>query len=122
MASVMKRSSEPPFWLLFGAGGVLAALFGPVLVLITGLAGPFGWLMPAQALDYRHMLAFTQNLVGKGIVLAVIVLFLFHGVHRLYHTLHDLGVRPNQAVRALFYGAAAAASAAAAVLLLAIWF
>jgi hypothetical protein len=38
----MKRSVAPTFWLLFGAGGMLSALFGPALVLITGLAAPTG--------------------------------------------------------------------------------
>jgi fumarate reductase subunit D len=39
MDPTMKRSIAPIFWLLFGAGGMLAALTGPALVLITGLAG-----------------------------------------------------------------------------------
>ncbi len=118
----MKSSSEPPVWFLFGAGGVLAAVFGPALVLITGLGGPFGRLVPPQTLDYQHMLSFAHNLIGKGIILAVIALFLFHGAHRLYHSLHDLGYHTTPAIRGLFYGGAAAASGVAAVLLLAIWF
>jgi len=36
----MKRSNLPIFWSLFGAGGTLAALLGPVLVFITGIAAP----------------------------------------------------------------------------------
>jgi fumarate reductase subunit D len=118
----MKRSTEPPFWLLFGAGGVLAAVFGPVLVLITGLAGPFGVLLPSGALSYGHALGFAQSLIGKGILLAVITLFLFHGVHRIYHSVHDLGLHPPPLVRCLCYASAAAASALAAILLLAIGF
>ena len=31
-------SNAPIFWLLFGAGGVLSALFGSALVFITGIA------------------------------------------------------------------------------------
>ena len=42
MDAAMKRSVAPVFWLLFGAGGMLAALTGPALVLITGLAAPTG--------------------------------------------------------------------------------
>ena len=32
MKPVLKRSNAPIFWSLFGAGGMLAALFGPALV------------------------------------------------------------------------------------------
>ena len=32
-----RRSNEPVFWALFGAGGVIAALAFPALVLVTGL-------------------------------------------------------------------------------------
>ena len=44
----MKRSNAPIFWLLFGAGGMLAALLGPVLVAITGIAVPLGWPLRAD--------------------------------------------------------------------------
>ena len=37
-----KRSNAPIFWSLFGAGGVVSALLGPVLVLIVGIAVPLG--------------------------------------------------------------------------------
>jgi fumarate reductase subunit D len=34
-----KRSNAPIFWGLFGAGGMIAALVGPMLVFITGGRG-----------------------------------------------------------------------------------
>ena len=34
----MKRSNAPIFWLLFGAGGMLSALLGSMLIFITGIA------------------------------------------------------------------------------------
>jgi len=40
----MRKSNEPVFWLLFGAGGVVAAFLVPSLVVLTGIAGPAGWL------------------------------------------------------------------------------
>ena len=36
----LKRSNAPVFWLLFGAGGMLSALFGTALVFLTGIATP----------------------------------------------------------------------------------
>ena len=39
-----KRSNAPIFWGLFGAGGMLSALLGPMLVFITGIAVPLGFV------------------------------------------------------------------------------
>ncbi len=114
----MKRSHEPVFWLLFGAGGMLSALLGPVLVFVTGIAVPLGLLLPADTLRYDRVLALVQHPLGKLALLAVIALFLFHGCHRLLHSLHDLGVRTGSVGRWVFYGFAALGSLAGAVLLL----
>ena len=88
----MKRSNAPIFWSLFGAGGMLSALIGPVLVFITGIAVPLVWLLPGDFLNYEHALAFAHHWAGKAFLLAVISLFLWHGVHRIYHSVHDFGV------------------------------
>ena len=50
----MKRSNAPIFWSLFGAGGMLAALIGPALVFITGIAAPHGWLLPRELMNYPN--------------------------------------------------------------------
>ena len=42
-----KRSNAPIFWGLFGAGGMIAALVGPMLVFITGIAVPLGIMTAA---------------------------------------------------------------------------
>ena len=68
----MKRSHAPIFWLLFGGGGMLAALFGTALVLVTGIVVP---ITGSDVLAYPRMLALAQSIVGKAFVLAVIVLF-----------------------------------------------
>ncbi len=115
----MKRSHEPVFWLLFGAGGMLSALIGPALVLAVGIALPLGWLAP-DALDHARVLAFAQHPLGAAALWTVVSLFLFHGHHRLLHSLHDLGLHTGWWARLAFYGTAALGSVLAAALLLSI--
>lgn len=118
----MKRSNEPIFWSLFGAGGMLAALIGPALVFITGIAVPFGFMFPADAMSYGHMLAFAQSWIGKLLLLAVIALFLWHAAHRIAILLHDFGVHAVVMVSFVCYGLAFAGTAVAAFTLLGLGF
>ena len=113
-----KRSNKPIFWSLFGAGGMLSALIGPMLVFITGIAVPAGFLLERDAMGYERMLALAQSAPGKIAFFLVIALFLFHGLHRMYHCVHDFGVHVGPGTKALFHGCAAAGSAAAAILLI----
>jgi fumarate reductase subunit D len=118
----MKRSNEPIFWSLFGAGGMLSALVAPILIFITGIIAPIGLWMPPKTLDYLRVLGFAQHWVGKLLVLAVISLFLFHAVHRIYHGLHDLGVHAGTGAMVAVYGSAFAGTLIAAYLLLIVGF
>lgn len=119
---MIKRSNKPVFWALFGGGGMLSALIGPMLIFITGIAVPMGFLLPADALHYDRMLAFARNPVGKLAILAVISLFLFHGCHRMYHCLHDFGVHVSPALKAAFHGFAIIGTLLALYLLFSIGF
>ena len=111
-----KRSTQPVFWLLFGAGGMLSALIGAMLVFITGIAAPTGFL------DYENVLAFQRHWAGKAFTFAVISLFLWHGVHRIFHSLHDFGVPARGASAIACYGIALLGSLVAGLALLAIGF
>jgi len=113
----MKRSNKPIFWSLFGAGGTLAALVGPMLVLITGVLVPLGLLLPVDTMSFERMRAFAQNGFGKATIFVVITLLLFHGFHRLYHCLHDFGVHVGPGLKAAFHGCAIAGTAATVFLL-----
>ena len=116
----MKRSNAPIFWSLFGAGGILSALIGPALVFITGIAAPSG-LLP-DLMSYPHALAFARNGAGKAFLFLVVSLFLWHGAHRIFHSLHDLGLRAGTLAKLLCYGLALAGTVACAVALLALGF
>lgn len=118
----MKRSNAPIFWLLFGAGGMLSALFGAMLVFLTGIAAPLAWPLGPELMSYPRMLAFSQNWIGKGFVFSVIMLFAWHAVHRIYHSLHDLGVHTGTAAKLICYGGAFAITLVAAASLLAVGF
>jgi fumarate reductase subunit D len=112
----LKRSNKPIFWSLFGAGGMLAALTGPALVFITGIAGP----LKLTDMGYERAAALAHNGFGKLAIFLVISLFLFHGCHRLYHCLHDFGIHVGPGLKALFHGFAAAGTLATVFLLAAI--
>ena len=116
----MKRSNAPIFWSLFGAGGMLSALIGPMLVFITGIAVPLGIVLSRETMSYPRMLALAQNWAGKGFVFVLVTLFVWHGVHRIYHTLHDLGVHAGAGLKLICYGGALLATVVAAGALLAI--
>jgi fumarate reductase subunit D len=113
----LKRSNAPIFWLLFGAGGMLSALIGPMLVFITGIAVPLGLLLPADAMSYSHMQVLVQSFPGKGFLFTVIALFMWHAAHRLFHSVHDLGFRTGTPAWTACYGSALAATLASLYLL-----
>ncbi len=118
----MRRSNAPIFWVLFGAGGMLSALVGAALVFITGIAVPTGTLLPKNLLTYERALPFAQHWLGKGILLVVITLFLWHAAHRIFHMLHDLGVHAGMLSRMVCYGIALCGTIVAAFALLSIGF
>ena len=111
----MKRSNAPVFWGLFGAGGMLSALLGPMLIFITGIGVPLGLLLPSDLMNYPRMLAFARNGAGKGFLFAVIALFIWHAAHRIFHSLHDVAIHTGALARLLCYGGALV------VTLLALW-
>ena len=122
MKSGLKRSNAPIFWSLFGAGGMFSALFGPVLVFITGIAVPLSLMLPSETMSYPKMLAFAQNFIGKGFILAVISLFLWFAAHRIFHSLHEIGIHAGLGAKLICYGSAFVATVVSAVVLLGLGF
>ncbi len=80
------RTYEPLLWLLFSAGGVMAALLIPILVFLFGVAFPLGWISPP---DHAHLLTVISHPLTRVIVFLLCLLCLFHWAHRFRYTLYD---------------------------------
>jgi fumarate reductase subunit D len=106
----------PLLWLLFSAGGTVAAFLFPVHLLLTGLAFPAGWL---EAPSHGSLHRLMTNPVVRLYLFVLISLPLFHWAHRFRYTLYDgLQLKHLTALIAvLCYGAALLGTAMAAYLL-----
>ena len=110
-----KRRAEPFVWLMFSGGGVLAAVFLPVLAFLFALAYPLGWLSPP---DHDHLSAVVGHPLTILFLLGFFVLLLVHSAHRFRYTLYDgLQIKARRATAVLCYGTAAVGAIAALVVL-----
>jgi fumarate reductase subunit D len=113
----MKKTIDPFWWALFGAGGMVSALFIPVLLFLNGLAIPLGWI---DAPAYEGIFSLVKHPVTRLFLFALISLSLFHWAHRFRYTLYD-GLQLKHLfglVAALCYGTATVFTIIAAVVLL----
>ena len=100
----MKLRVEPFLWLAFSGGGVMAAIFLPVLTFLFALAYPLGWLDPP---DHDHLAAVLAHPVTFLVLFGVFVMMLVHAAHRFRFTLYDgLQVKHRGLVAAVCYGSA----------------
>jgi fumarate reductase subunit D len=107
---------EPFAWLAFSGGGVVSAILAPVVLVLTALALPLGWI----SVDHADLAGLLGNPLTRIVLLGVCVAALFHFAHRFRYTLYD-GLqlfRFDRAVTAGCYGLALLGSAAAAYVLL----
>jgi fumarate reductase subunit D len=111
-----KPINEPFLWVLFSAGGVVAALLVPVLLFLFGIAFPLGWLEPPT---YEGMLALLSHPLMRLVVFALSVLGLFHWAHRFRYTLYDgLQIKHlNEVIFVFCYGGALGGTVLAGYLL-----
>ena len=108
----MKRSSEPFWWSLFSAGGVMAALFVPGLMIVSSL------VLPSRRVSYEEIYGLVSWWPVQIAIFIVVSLSFFHCAHRIRHILMDLGLRAVPIVLAAScYGAALAGTAATGYLL-----
>ena len=111
-----KQSSEPLLWTLFSAGGVVAAIFIPIHILLFGVAFPLGWL---HGPSYEQLITLARMPLVRIYLFILCSLPLFHFAHRFRYTLYDgLQVKHlNEVIFVLCYGSAVAGTLLAAYLL-----
>lgn len=111
-----KRSIEPLLWVLFSAGGVMAALMIPILLLLFGVLFPLGWLTPPT---HEHLLGVIGHPIARVVLFLLCMLSLFHFAHRFRYTLYDgLQIKHlNELINTVCYGGAIAGSIVAGYLL-----
>jgi len=116
----MAKSNKPIIWSVFAGGGTVTAFVTPVMIFITGLAIPFG-IVSQDKLSYDRVLAFVQNPIGKLFLFAIFFVSFFHAAHRIFVSLHDLGIHGNKLVfMSVCYGSAAVCTIISLVYLLGI--
>ncbi|CAH0524448.1 fumarate reductase subunit FrdD [Vibrio hippocampi] len=84
-----RRSDEPIWWGLFGAGGTWFAMITPITILVLGILVPLG-IIDAESLSYERVSSFVSSLIGGLFVIATLALPMWHAMHRVHHGMHDL--------------------------------
>jgi fumarate reductase subunit D len=109
------RSNEPFLWMLFSAGGVVAAMLLPIHLFLFGLAFPLGWL---NAPSHERLLALVSHPATRAYLFVLCTLPLFHWAHRFRFTLYDgLQIKHlNELINVLCYGGAVLGTILAAYL------
>ena len=106
-----EKTSEPLWWGLFSAGGVVAAFLVPIHIILVGFAVPLGWITDSGTLYGAWWV--------KLYLFVLIVLPLYHWAHRFYFALNDMGLKPiSKLLAVLCYGGAIVGTIVAAWVLL----
>ena len=75
----MRRSREPVLWVLFGGGGMMAALFMPILVVVLFVASPLGWV---DVLTLADLQALVRHPLARLALFVFLFLCLFIALHK----------------------------------------
>jgi fumarate reductase subunit D len=111
-----RRPAEPLLWMLFSAGGVVAALLLPALALLFAVVFPLGVL---SAPGHAELLGLISHPLVRIGLFVVSTLCLIHWAHRFRYTLYDgLQIKHlNEVINLVCYGGAVAGSVWAGYLL-----
>lgn len=97
-----KRTYKPIFWSLFAAGGMIAALVIPVLVIIFSFWLPFNFERAGGF--YLAFSGIARNGLGLLVLAGTLFLMLWHCAHRFYYCLHDLKIFLGFRGKCILYG------------------
>ena len=81
------RSDEPMYWLMFGAGGMVAAMVLPAIMVVLIAAGLYGDGI-TEYLNYTQVTAIFGNWLLSLVVFGVVFLLSFYALHRMHHSSH----------------------------------
>jgi fumarate reductase subunit D len=105
-----RATGETIWWSLFAAGGVVAALLVPALILVTGIALPFvnvGAVPDLTCPNFPQLYRLAFSVIGRLVLFTALSLTLIHCAHRIVHTSKDIGLHAiHVPIAYLFYGAA----------------
>jgi fumarate reductase subunit D len=102
----MKKSNDAIWWSLFAAGGVISAIFIPVLILITGIVIPFT-VRGEEAFLYERIYGAVSNPITRILIFCLIIFPFFHFAHRFRSILIDVGLSKfRPAISVICYGGA----------------
>jgi fumarate reductase subunit D len=115
-AQPTKLRIEPLLWLLFSAGGVVAAFLIPIHLLIQNLLFPLGI---ANSPSYPAAAHFVAHPIVRLYLFVLCSVPLFHAAHRIRYTLYDgLQIKHlNEVIAVCCYGGAVLGTLAAGYLL-----
>ena len=109
-----KRSDEPVWWGLFGAGGSWFAMITPITVLVLGILVPMG-IIDAEAMSYERVVTFATSIIGALFIIGTLALPMWHAMHRLHHGMHDLKIHTGVVGKIVCYGIATLITAISAI-------
>lgn len=109
-----RRSDEPIWWSLFGAGGTWFAMITPITVLVLGILAPLG-IIDAEALSYERVSEFATSIIGALFIIGSLALPMWHAMHRVHHGMHDLKFHTGVVGKIACYAFAGLISALAVV-------
>lgn len=102
------RSDEPIFWLLFGTGGMTVGIVLPAIIIVMLAAGFSNPDLNSGLMNFCQMKALLGNWFAALIIFGILATVFWHAFHRIFHTLHDLGVHATKLWWFILYGGAAA--------------